>query len=79
MSEQQLLESFSSALGEADSESTFACGGHIPIVLDSATASGSTKSDIESGFRSSHRDQARHNTLRSTWSRSDSEASNRHN
>jgi hypothetical protein len=48
MSEQQLLESFSSALGEADSESTFACGGHIPIVLDSTTASGSTKSDIES-------------------------------
>jgi hypothetical protein len=48
MSEQQLLESFSRALGEADSESTFACGGHIPIILDSTTTSGNTKSDIES-------------------------------
>jgi hypothetical protein len=48
MSEQQLLESFSRALGEADSESTFACGGHIPIILDSTNTSENTKSDIES-------------------------------
>jgi hypothetical protein len=48
MSEQQLLESFSCALGEADSESTFACGGHIPIILDSTTTSVNTKSDVES-------------------------------
>ncbi|KAI4849124.1 hypothetical protein E4T45_06039 [Aureobasidium sp. EXF-8846] len=48
MFEQQLLESFSCALGEADSESTFACGGHIPIILDSETTSGKTKNVIES-------------------------------
>ncbi|KAI4729404.1 hypothetical protein E4T49_02837 [Aureobasidium sp. EXF-10728] len=35
MSEQQLLEAFSSALGESDNQSTFACGGHIPVILDS--------------------------------------------
>jgi hypothetical protein len=48
MSEQQLLESFSSALGEADSDSTFACGGNIPIILDSTTTPGNTERDIES-------------------------------
>ncbi|KAI4722346.1 hypothetical protein E4T48_01286 [Aureobasidium sp. EXF-10727] len=35
MSEQQLLEAFSSALGESDNQSTFACGGHISAILDS--------------------------------------------
>lgn len=48
MSEQQLLEAFSSALGEADNESTFACGGHIPIVLGPTTTSRNEKSDVES-------------------------------
>jgi hypothetical protein len=48
MSEQQLLGAFSSALGEADSQSTFACGGHIPIILESTITSGNTESDIES-------------------------------
>lgn len=48
MPEQQLLEAFSSALGEADNESTFACGGHIPIVLGPTTTSGNEKSDVES-------------------------------
>lgn len=35
MSEQQLLQAFSSALGDADNESTFACGGHIRVILSS--------------------------------------------
>jgi hypothetical protein len=48
MSEQQLLGAFSSALGEADSQSTFACGGNIPIVFDPTTTSGHSDSDIES-------------------------------
>jgi hypothetical protein len=48
MSEQQLLGAFSSALGEADSQSTFACGGNIPIVFDPTTTSGYSNSDIES-------------------------------
>lgn len=42
MSEKRLLRAFSSALGDADKESTFAYGGHIPIILNSAG------SDIES-------------------------------
>lgn len=48
MSEQQLLGAFSSALGEADSVSTFACGGHIPIILDRATGPWNENSDVES-------------------------------
>jgi hypothetical protein len=48
MSEQQLLTAFSSPLGEADSKSTFACGGHIPVILEPTNASGDAKSGIES-------------------------------
>ncbi|KAH0292486.1 hypothetical protein KCU62_g1893, partial [Aureobasidium sp. EXF-3399] len=48
MSEQQLLGAFSSALGEADSESTFACGGQIPVILGPTTGFENEKSDVES-------------------------------
>ena len=48
MSEQQLLEAFSSALGEADDKSTFACGGSIPVILNQTTTSREAKSNIES-------------------------------
>lgn len=48
MSEQQLLGAFSSALGDADKESTFACGGHIPIILNPPTSLEDSRKDIES-------------------------------
>ena len=48
MSGQQLLGAFTSALGEADSESTFACGGHIPVILDRINTPGNKNSDVES-------------------------------
>lgn len=47
-SEQQLLGAFSSALGDADNESTFACGGHIPVILKPSTLSEDSRNDIES-------------------------------
>ena len=48
MSEQQLLGAFSSALGDADKESTFACGGHIPVILNHPTSLEDSSNDIES-------------------------------
>ncbi|KAH0335327.1 hypothetical protein KCU81_g9046, partial [Aureobasidium melanogenum] len=48
MSEQQLLGAFSSALGDADNESTFACGGHIPVILSPSNLSENSRNDIKS-------------------------------
>ncbi|THW48999.1 hypothetical protein D6C85_01435 [Aureobasidium pullulans] len=44
MSENHLLEAFASALGESDSKSTFACGGTIPIILNTSSPSEHTSS-----------------------------------
>ncbi|KAG9628967.1 hypothetical protein KCU95_g3237, partial [Aureobasidium melanogenum] len=48
MSEQQLLGAFSSALGDADKESAFACGGHIPVILNPSNIAEDSRSAIES-------------------------------
>ncbi|KAG9552016.1 hypothetical protein KCU71_g8999, partial [Aureobasidium melanogenum] len=48
MSEQQLLGTFSSALNETDNESTFACGGHIPVILNPSNLGGESRSAVES-------------------------------
>lgn len=48
MSEQQLLGAFSSALGDADNQSAFACGGYVPIILKPSKPIEDSGSDIES-------------------------------
>ncbi|KAH0368867.1 hypothetical protein KCU65_g3789, partial [Aureobasidium melanogenum] len=48
MSEQQLLGAFSSALGDADNGSTFACGGHIPVILNPSTLPENRRDAIDS-------------------------------
>lgn len=48
MFEQQLLGAFSSALGDADNQSAFACGGYVPIILKPSKPPEHSESDIES-------------------------------